>query len=112
MVDFGYAFSVILVLCIGMVCILGTAKIFCAVCDYIDHIQQKKIEEHDRFEKLRNYAASRLKSSLWWSEYQQEWYDGFSETVLDILVGDPIDFPSGDKGYQMKMNRLYDMLTK
>lgn len=33
-------------------------------------------------------------------------------SALDILVGDPTDFPSGDKGYQMKMDRLYDMLTK
>ena len=112
MVDFGYAFSVILVLCIGIVCILGTVKIFCAVCDHIDRNQRKKIGEHDRYEKLRSYAASRLKSSAWWSEYYQEWSDGFSETVLDILVGNPIDFPSGDKGYQMKMDRLYDMLTK
>lgn len=111
MVDFGYAFSVILVLCIGMVCILGTAKIFCAVCDYIDHIQQKKIEEHDRFEKLRTYAASRLKN-IAWDRYSQEWYADIPEGVLDLLVGDIIDFPKGSEGYQKKMDRLYDMLTK
>lgn len=111
MVDFGYAFSVILVLCIGIVCILGTVKLFLAACDYIDRIQMKKIGEHDRFEKLRTYAASRLMDRAW-NRYSQEWHPDFSESALDILVGDPIDFPSGDKGYQMKMDRLYDMLTK
>lgn len=111
MVDFGYAFSVILVLCIGIVCLLGTVKIFCAVCEHIDRIQQKKIGEHDRFERLRTYAAARLVDRAW-SRYGQEWRPDFSESVLDILVGDPIDFPKGSEGYQKRMDRLYDMLTK
>ena len=111
MVDFGYAFSVILVLCIGIVCILGTVKLFLMVCEYIDGIQIKKIGEHDRFEKLRMYAASRLKDRAW-DRYSQEWYPDFSESALDILVGDPIDFPRGSEGYQKKMDRLYEMLTK
>lgn len=111
MVDFGYAFSVILVLCIGIVCILGTVKLFLAACDYVDRIQMKKIGEHDRYEKLRDYAASRLKKSLC-SPYTGEWYEDFSEKALDILVGDPIDFPKGSEGYQKRMDRLYDMLTK
>lgn len=111
MVDFGYAFSVILVLCIGIVCILGTVKLFLMVCDYIDSVRNKKIGEHDRFEKLRTYAASRLKDRAW-DRYSQEWYPDFSESALDILVGDPIDFPPGSEGYQKKMDRLYDMLTK
>lgn len=100
------------VACFGLFCMICTFKIAMLLCDYMDNKRAMKIGEHARYEKLRNYAASRLKSSMWWSEYQQEWYDGFSETVLDILVGSPIDFPSGDKGYQMKMDRLYDMLTK
>lgn len=111
MIDFGYAFSVILVLCIGIVCILGTVKIFCAVCEYIDRIQKKKIGEHDRFEKLRTYAEARLMDRAW-SRCAQEWHPDFSESVLDILVGDPIDFPKGSEGYQKRMDRLYDMLTK
>ena len=111
MVDFGYAFSVILVICIGMVCILGTAKLFCLICDCIDSIQRKKIGEHDRFERLRMYAASRLKN-IAWDEYSQEWYADIPDRVLDLLVGDPIDFPKGSEGYQKKMDRLYDMLTK
>lgn len=111
MVDFGYAFSVILVLCIGIVCILGTVKLFLMVCDYVDSIQRKKIGEHDRFEKLRMYAASRLQDGAW-NRYSQEWYPDFSESALDILVGDPIDFPKGSEGYQKRMDRLYDMLTK
>lgn len=111
MVDFGYAFSVILVLCIGIVCILGTVKTFCMICEYIDDIQRKKIGEHDRFEKLRMYAAARLMDRAW-SRYSQEWHPDFSESALDILVGDPIDFPKGSEGYQKRMDRLYDMLTK
>lgn len=111
MVDFGYAFSVILILCIGIVCICGTVKLFLMVCDYIDIVQQKKIGAHDRFEKLRMYAASKLKDRMW-NKYNQEWYPDFSESALDILIGDPIDFPCGQEGYQKKMDRLYEMLTK
>lgn len=111
MVDFGYAFSVILVLCIGIVCILGTVKLFLMVCDYVDSIQRKKIGEHDRFEKLRTYAAARLMDRTW-NRYSQECYPDFSESALDILVGDPINFPKGSEGYQKRMDRLYNMLTK
>lgn len=111
MVDFGYAFSVILVLCVGIVCILGTVKLFFLFCDYIDSVQRKKIGEHDRFEELRTYAASRLKN-IAWDRYSQEWYADIPEGVLDLLVGDIIDFPKGSEGYQKKMDRLYDMLTK
>lgn len=111
MVDFGYAFSVILVLCVGIVCILGTVKLFCLFCDYIDSVQRKKIGEHDRFEKLRTYAASRLKN-IAWNRYSQEWYADIPEDVLDLLVGVIIDFPKGSEGYQKKMDILYDMLTK
>ena len=111
MVNFAYAFSVILVLCVGIVCILGTVKLFCMFCDYIDSVQRKKIGEHDRFEKLRTYAASKLKDRMW-CRYSQKWYPDFSESALNILVGDPIDFPQGQEGYQKMMDRLYDMLTK
>lgn len=102
----------IFVACFGLFCMACTFKIVMLLWDYIDNKRAMKNGEHDRYEKLRNRAASMLKSNIWWSEYSNKWYDGFSETVLDILVGSPIDFPSGDEGYQMKMDRLYDMLTK
>lgn len=111
MFDFGYAFSIILVLCIGIVCILGTVKMFCMVCDYIDVIQRKKIGEHDRFETLRSYAASKLKNKAW-NKYSREWYAVIPDSVLDLLVGNPVYFPGGSEGYQKKMDRLYEMLTK
>lgn len=111
MVDFGYWFSVILIVCIGTFCICGTAKLFYMVCEYINSVQRKKIGEHDRFEKLRTYAAARLMDRAW-NRYCQEWHPDFSESALDILVGDPIDFPKGSEGYQKRMDRLYDMLTK
>lgn len=101
----------IFVACFGLFCMVCTFKIAMLLWDYIDNKRAMKIGEHDRFEKLRTYAASRLKDRAW-NRYSQEWYPDFSESALDILVGDPIDFPRGSEGYQKKMDRLYDMLTK
>lgn len=101
----------IFVACFGLFCMVCTFKIAMLLCDYIDYKRAMKIGEHDRYEKLRNYAASRLKDRAW-NRYSQEWHPDFSESALDILVGDPIDFPRGSEGYQKKMDRLYNMLTK
>ena len=101
----------IIVACFGLFCMVCTFKIAMLLCDYIDNKRAMKIGEHDRFEKLRMYAASRLQDRAW-NRYSQEWHPDFSESALDILVGDPIDFPRGSEGYQKKMDRLYDMLTK
>lgn len=101
----------IFVACFGLFCMVCTFKIAMLLCDYIDNKRAMKIGEHDRFEKLRMYAAARLMDRAW-SRYSQEWHPDFSESALDILVGDPIDFPKGSEGYQKKMDRLYDMLTK
>lgn len=111
MFDFGYAFSLIAIVCVGIFCIFGTFKLSAYIFDYLESVSIRKDQERERFKNLREYAASRLKDRAW-DRYSQEWYPDFSESALDILVGDPIDFPRGSEGYQKKMDRLYDMLTK
>lgn len=101
----------IVVVCFGLFCMVCTFKLSMLLWDYIDNKRVMKIGEHDRFEKLRTYAASKLKDRMW-CKYSQKWYPDFSESALNILIGDPIDFPQGQEGYQKMMDRLYDMLTK